>query len=133
VKRVGKIISDMAEESTVEGRLGARAARLVGEGQRSSAIGEALLHLLTDEGWCLFRHDHGEVATWIVEASNEWRLLMPEREPPDDTALRSWLLRIGVVDVIRAMAITAASASRRDDIRADRYWWGVCSGIERER
>lgn len=130
MKRVGQII---AEASSVEGRLGARAERMVREGAEPSAIGEALLRLLTDEGWCLFRHDHGEVATWIVEASNEWRLLMPDRDPPDDTALRSWLLRIGVVDVVRAMAVTAASASRRADIHAARYWWGVCSGIERER
>lgn len=126
-----------AEQAMVDAwapRVGAIARSLVSDDETDAYIGQEILDWMMVAGACPYYHGHGEISGWVVRVESEWRAMMPTRALPDEATLRSWLHRLPVVDVLRAVAITSVASSRRgDDFAADRYWFGVCTGIERER
>lgn len=115
-------------------RLGAMARSMVSDDETDAYIGQELIDWMMGAGACPYYHGHGVIAGLVVRVETEWRAMMPDRAMPEEAVLRSWLHRLPVEDVLRAVAITSAASGRRgDDFAADRYWFGVCTGIERER
>jgi hypothetical protein len=126
--------AEVAMSDAFARKAGALARAMVDDDTSDHEVGAALIDLLMSMGACPYYHAHTEVEGWIVALEREWRAMMPSRDVPDPRVSRSWLHRLGFEDVLRAVGITTAASDRRgDDFAAARYWYGVCSGIERER